>query len=143
MAKKKAAKRATKKTTTKKARPKKKVVSRKKESKRAVAKVSSTKIKGKGGLKMQAIEKELKALSGWEPNKNHTMIAKSFPFPSFISGLAFVAKITVHAEVVGHHPDIELSYGKVTVKLTTYDVKALTKKDFEMAERVDGIRLRY
>ena len=56
-------------------------------------------------------------------------------------GLAFVAKVAVHAEVMNHHPDIELSYGKVKVKLSTHDAKGLTTLDFELAKRIDGIQL--
>jgi 4a-hydroxytetrahydrobiopterin dehydratase len=81
------------------------------------------------------------AESGWTTNQKATMLTRSFAFPSFINALAFVAKITVHAEVLGHHPDIELSYGKVKVKLTTHEVKGLTKADFELAKRIDNLRL--
>lgn len=95
------------------------------------------------GLSVSQPERELEKLSeGWELNKNETQISKLFEFPTFISALAFVAKITVHAEVLQHHPDIELSYGKVKVKLTTHSVDALTKHDFALAERIDGISLR-
>jgi len=85
------------------------------------------------------VEKHLRELSEWKPNAKHTQISKSFPFPSFISALAFVAKISVHAEVLNHHPTIELSYGNVKVTLTTHDAKGLTKSDFELARRVEGL----
>ena len=92
-------------------------------------------------LDKKDVEKHLRDLSGWKQNPAHTVISKSFDFPTYITALAFVAKIAVHAEVVGHHPDIELSYGKVKVKLTTHEHNGLTKKDFELAERIDGLRL--
>jgi len=93
----------------------------------------------KSPLKEKDVKKKLAAISGWAPNKRHTELSKTFAFPSFITGLAFVAKITVHAEVINHHPDIELSYGKVKVKLSTHEVKGLTGKDFELAERIDRL----
>ncbi len=92
-------------------------------------------------FKKKEIDKKLKDLSEWKLNPKYTMLSKSFKFPSFIAGLAFIAKITVHAEVLEHHPDIELSYGEVKVKLTTHDADGLTKKDFELAKRIDGLKV--
>lgn len=61
-------------------------------------------------------------------------------FPSYVVAFTFVARIVVHAEVMGHHPDIELSYGKVRVKLSTHDVKGLTNADFALAKKIDYLR---
>ncbi len=96
--------------------------------------------KKKGCLTKDDAERHLQALSGWHVNATHSVISKIFISQNFIQGLAFIAKIAVHAEVLGHHPDIELSYGKVVVKLTTHDAEGLTKKDFELAERIEGLR---
>lgn len=97
---------------------------------------------GKGKRKAFAkkdVEKHLKSLSEWKPNAKHTSISKEYDFTSFIAGLAFVAKVSVHAEVLNHHPVIELSYGVVKVTLTTHDAKGLTKSDFELAGRIDKL----
>jgi 4a-hydroxytetrahydrobiopterin dehydratase len=85
------------------------------------------------------VEKHLKTLSGWKVNPKYTSLTKSFSFSTFVAGLAFSAKITVHAEVLEHHPEITLTYGNVKVTLTTHDAKGLTKKDFELASRIDGL----
>lgn len=95
----------------------------------------------KTALKPKDVEKRFKTISEWQLNAKCTQLTRVFTFPNFISGLAFAAKITVHAEVLQHHPDIELSYGKVKVKLTTHEVKGLTKLDFELAKRIDKLRL--
>ncbi len=87
------------------------------------------------------IDKKLKALSEWQLNKKKTELSKTFLFPSFINGLAFIAKVTVHAEILNHHPVVELSYGKVKITLTTHDAKGLTHSDFELAKKIDGLRL--
>ena len=86
------------------------------------------------------VEKKLRDLSEWKPNAKHTSITRSYNFESFISALAFVAKIAVHAEVMNHHPVIELSYGRVKVTLTTDFAKGLTKNDFELATRIDNLK---
>ncbi len=92
-------------------------------------------------LPIKDIEKKLKAISDWDLQKKGTILTKSFSFPSFITGLAFAAKITVHAEVMNHHPVIELSYGTVKVTLTTDDAKGLTNADFELAKKIDALRI--
>ena len=85
------------------------------------------------------VQSSLRKLSEWVPNKKHTSISKSFVFPNFIGALAFLAKVTVHAEVMNHHPEATLSYGKLVITLSTHSVKGLTKSDFELARRIDGL----
>ncbi|MBA2486716.1 MAG: 4a-hydroxytetrahydrobiopterin dehydratase, partial [Nitrospira sp.] len=36
-----------------------------------------------------------------------------------------------------HHPDIDIRFNKVTLKLTTHDEGGLTEKDFSMARQCD------
>ena len=85
------------------------------------------------------VQSSLRKLSEWEPNKKHTTISKTFTFPNFISALAFLAKVSVHAEVMNHHPEATLTYGKLVITLSTHSVKGLTKSDFELAKRIDGL----
>ncbi len=92
-------------------------------------------------LTAKDIDKKFKAISEWQLNKKKTELTKTFEFPSFITGLAFCAKITVHAEILNHHPVLELSYGKVKVTLTTHDAKGLTNADFELAKKIDSLRI--
>ncbi len=85
--------------------------------------------------------KKLTKLPDWTLSSDGTEISRTFSFPTFIAGFSFVARIAVHAEVMGHHPEIVLSYGKVKVTLTTHDAKGLTKKDFELAEKIDTLKI--
>jgi len=87
------------------------------------------------------INKKLKKVHDWNITPKKTELWKTFEFSNFLHGLAFIAKITVHAEITNHHPDIELSYGRVKVRLTTHDVKGLTNADFELAQRIDNLRI--
>lgn len=84
-------------------------------------------------------EKCLKQFPEWKLNPKGTMLSRTFSFSDFITALAFVGRVTVYAEMMNHHPDIELSYGKVKVKLTTHDAKGLTEKDFKLAEVIGGL----
>lgn len=90
-------------------------------------------------LTQAQILKKLATISGWMTNKKQTELSKVFETDSFVNGLSFIARITVHAELLKHHPMIEFTYSKVKVTLTTHDAKGLTIKDFELAERIDKL----
>jgi 4a-hydroxytetrahydrobiopterin dehydratase len=83
------------------------------------------------------VTKRLLKISEWAVNAKSTELSKTFFVQNFVSGLAFAARVAVHAEVMGHHPVLELSSEKVKVRLTTHDVKGLTKLDFDLAKRID------
>ena len=95
----------------------------------------------KGGVPPLAGE-ELAALarqlSGWKVVEEHH-IEKSFNFPDFVSALEFVKAIGAIAEEQGHHPDILLRWGKVTVTIWTHKVDGLTESDFILGAKIDGI----
>ncbi len=90
-------------------------------------------------LTEKQVQKKLQSLPDWVANKKCTEIHKVFSFQSFIEGLSFVAKVTVHAELMNHHPTVLLSYSQVKVTLTTHDVKGLTTNDFELATRIEKL----
>lgn len=75
----------------------------------------------------------------WTISAKQTKISKSFEFKDFVSGFIFLARITIHAEVQKHHPDINLAYGRVKVSLTTHSQKALTAKDIKLAKVIDKL----
>jgi 4a-hydroxytetrahydrobiopterin dehydratase len=86
-------------------------------------------------------EKHLETLSGWKLDKKGTQITKIFRTKTFLSGLSFIARIAVHAELLDHHPTIELAYKTVTVTTTTHDLKGLTKLDIDLAKRIDTLQI--
>lgn len=81
----------------------------------------------------------LKKHAGWTVNKNETQLQKTFVINEYIDGLVLIARIAVHAEILNHHPDIELSYKKVKVKLTTHSAKGLTALDVMLLKRIEAI----
>ena len=40
---------------------------------------------------------------------------------------------------MNHHPDLEISWNKVTVTLTTHSEGGLTENDFELAGKIDAL----
>ena len=60
-------------------------------------------------------------------------------FKDFIEAIAWVNKLVPPSESAAHHPDIEISYNKVTVNLTTHDAGGLTEKDFALAQEISQL----
>ncbi len=52
---------------------------------------------------------------------------------SFDVGAQLVARIAELAEAANHHPDVDLRYETVTVRLTSHDVGGLSRRDTALA----------
>jgi len=93
-------------------------------------------------LTEQQIAEKLQTLNGWKRNdlEGQPGIMKVFATGDFLSGLAFVTRVAVLAEKANHHPDVVLTYPKVSVRLTTHDAAGLTAKDFELAGQIDTLK---
>lgn len=68
-----------------------------------------------------------------------TALERVYEFANFKDSLRFVNEIGRIAEEHQHHPDIQLSWGKVIVTLTTHDANGLSVKDFELASALDAL----
>ena len=53
--------------------------------------------------------------------------------------IALVNKLVAPSEAAAHHPDIENSYNKVKLNLTTHDAGGLTEKDFALAQEISAL----
>jgi 4a-hydroxytetrahydrobiopterin dehydratase len=83
------------------------------------------------------IQEQAKLLSGWNIEAGKlTLIRK---FNDFIQAVEFVNKLVEPSEAIEHHPDIEISYNKVKINLTTHDAGGLTQKDFDLARTISQI----
>lgn len=81
----------------------------------------------------------LKKYEGWVCTPKGTKLHKTFTFDTYVRGLVFIARISVHAEVLNHHPDIEFSYNKVKVKLSTHELGGVTALDIALLERIEKL----
>ncbi len=57
---------------------------------------------------------------------------------SFAKGLALVDAIGALADAANHHPDVDLRYAGVTVRLWTHDVDGLSGRDVELARQISA-----
>ncbi|BCL39409.1 4a-hydroxytetrahydrobiopterin dehydratase [Nostoc sp. MS1] len=83
------------------------------------------------------IEAQASKLSGWR--RQGSKLETTRKFKDFVEAIAFVNKLVEPAESAGHHPDIEVSYNKVKITLTTHDAGGLTQKDFDLATEISQI----
>lgn len=83
------------------------------------------------------IKKRASVLNGWTVEGDKLECTRKFK--DFIQAIEFVNQLVEPAESAGHHPDIEISYNKVKIALTTHDAGGLTQKDFELAEVISQI----
>ncbi|MEM6599191.1 MAG: 4a-hydroxytetrahydrobiopterin dehydratase [Cyanobacteria bacterium P01_C01_bin.69] len=84
-----------------------------------------------------AVQTQLQGLAGWQ--RNDQTITTTKTFDGFPSAIAFVNKLVDPAEAAGHHPDIEISYNKVIISLSTHDAGGLTQKDFDLAQKIEQL----
>lgn len=83
------------------------------------------------------IQAKLKELGDWMTNGNE--ISKTYQFANFIQAIDFVNQLVKPSEEANHHPDISISYNKVTINLITHDEGGITQKDLDLAEICEQI----
>ncbi|HYY51585.1 MAG TPA: 4a-hydroxytetrahydrobiopterin dehydratase [Myxococcales bacterium] len=87
-------------------------------------------------------EEEAAALSrhapAWEREGNRAL-HREFAFIDFRDAFGLVTRVALLAEAEGHHPDIELGWGRAAFSLTTHAAGGLTRNDFIMAARIDQL----
>lgn len=75
----------------------------------------------------------------WKLSDDRVRISRIFLFSTFMNAIDFITKIAALAEQENHHPEIKISYRKVTVILTTHAVHGLSENDFVIAAKIDNL----
>ena len=83
-------------------------------------------------------EAALADLVEWEHDPKRDAISRRFLFADFSEAYAFMARCSLLAEQMDHHPEWFNVYNKVDVTLTTHDADGLSEKDIAMAKAMDG-----
>lgn len=96
----------------------------------------------KGGvppLKGEELQKLYSDLgNGWALVGEHHL-EKEYKLKDFAQALDFTNKVGAVAEEQNHHPDIELGWGRVLVKIWTHKIDGLTESDFIFAAKVQQL----
>jgi 4a-hydroxytetrahydrobiopterin dehydratase len=88
-------------------------------------------------LSDEEIDDRLSGLDGWD--RDGDAIRRQFELDDFKGSVDFVNRLTPEAEDMNHHPDLAISWNKVTVSITTHSEGGLTENDFELAGRISRL----
>ena len=84
------------------------------------------------------VENVLSDLNVWKKTDDgRDAITKDFKFSDFKSAFSFMTKVALKAEELGHHPEWFNVYNKVSITLTTHDVKGMSEKDIKLGKYID------
>lgn len=75
--------------------------------------------------------------SGWRHDDES--IVRSFEFGDFVEAMGFVTSVALQAEKASHHPDIDIRWNTVTLRLSTHSEGGLTDKDTDLAAQIDEL----
>jgi 4a-hydroxytetrahydrobiopterin dehydratase len=78
-------------------------------------------------------------LPGWTLEKG--WIRRKFTTDGWPTTLMLVNAIGFLAEAAFHHPDLEVTWGKLWVKLQTHSAGGITERDFALAIEIEKLAL--
>ena len=83
------------------------------------------------------IEASLKELSGWELKDGK--LHRSLRFKNFVQAWGFMTQAAILAESMDHHPEWSNVYSRVIIDLTTHEAGGISRLDFELAKKMNGV----
>ena len=90
-------------------------------------------------LSEQEREEALAGLPEWQWDPAGGAIRKRFVFGDFNEAFGFMTRVALEAERADHHPDWSNVWNRVDISLTTHSAGGLTRKDVELAERIEEL----
>lgn len=88
-------------------------------------------------LTTEQVQAELDALPDWRLVDGQIM--KTVTRADFADALRYVNAVGYLAERANHHPDIAISWNKVTLTLVSHSAGGLTNNDFALARQLDAL----
>jgi 4a-hydroxytetrahydrobiopterin dehydratase len=79
----------------------------------------------------------LATLDGWSGDAR--VISRTVELPTFLGAIEVVARVAEVAEMMDHHPDIDIRWRTLTFHCSTHSAGGVTGKDFELAHRINEI----
>ena len=93
--------------------------------------------KGMATLTPQQVATGLAETPGWQVDD--AQLTRAVTRKDFRDALLFVNAVGFLAERANHHPDILISWNKVTLTLSTHSEGGLTDKDFALAREINEL----
>jgi 4a-hydroxytetrahydrobiopterin dehydratase len=88
-------------------------------------------------LSPDEIARRLGELEGWAvaDGKLH----RDLQFANFVDAFGFMARVALLAESSNHHPEWCNVYNRVSIDLSTHDAGGISRRDFALAEKINGL----
>lgn len=86
-------------------------------------------------LNKESINGWLRERKGWK--RDGQAIGKEFRFPTFRDTVVFVNRVAGLADELDHHPDIDIRYDTVKLRLSSHDAGGVTERDLALAQAID------
>ena len=80
---------------------------------------------------------DLVAPLAWE--RRGSELVKVVRRHDFVAALAYVNEVGHLAEAAGHHPDVEIRWNTVTLRLSTHSLGGITDADLDLARQIDAL----
>lgn len=90
-------------------------------------------------LTEEEIQHKLVTLPEWEVRDG--WLRRKYKTPGFSHTLLLVNTIGYLAEAAWHHPDLELGYAQIIVRLQTHQAGGITMNDVELAQKIEEVVL--
>lgn len=84
-----------------------------------------------------AVQAALTTLRGWRLHEGKLRLERRFA--DFSQAWGFMCRVALLAEAMNHHPEWTNVWNRVTIDLTTHDAGGLTRRDVELATRIDAL----
>jgi 4a-hydroxytetrahydrobiopterin dehydratase len=78
-------------------------------------------------------------LAGLAWDRDGDELVKVVTRKDFGEAMQFVNAVALIADGANHHPDIAISWNKVTLRVTTHDAGGLSQLDLDLASAIDGL----
>jgi 4a-hydroxytetrahydrobiopterin dehydratase len=83
------------------------------------------------------IKAGLAGLAGWSYAGGK--LRREFKFETFVQAWGFMSSCALVAEAMNHHPEWSNVWNRVTVELVSHDDGGVTKRDLDLAKRMNEI----
>jgi 4a-hydroxytetrahydrobiopterin dehydratase len=88
-------------------------------------------------LSEDEITAALGSIAGWERAGN--AITRTVKLGDFRDAVLYVGAVAHLAQAANHHPDVAISWNKVTLTLSTHSAGGLTSADFALAAQISAL----
>jgi 4a-hydroxytetrahydrobiopterin dehydratase len=83
----------------------------------------------------ERIHAALQSLPGWQ--RRGDALEKTYDCKDFNGSIAFVNAVAALANGLDHHPDLTISWNRVTCSLSSHDAGGITERDFALAHAIE------